>query len=390
MLNAKGMNSSDLRQKNRGLVLKLVATQEYASRISITRETGLAKMTVTNIVSELINENFLVQASSQKSGGAGRNPVLLDISPQAPVILGFYISRLHIEAAISNLKGKLLWRESVPLKDENALSLEEKLINLAKAAVRRAENRILGVGVSAIGPLEQNDGVLINPTNFYGIEDFPVRALLERVCKARVYVSNDTNAAALAELLLGAGKELDNFIYIGISSGIGAGIVSQRELYQNGSGYAGELGHTIIKYDGELCACGNRGCLELYANIQTLSQKLALAGGLAAGTVSPQNFEELSLNKKCDEIFSDMAVKLSYALINAVNLFNPQKILLGHEGGMLPQKYISQMEEYVNKHIFAAKVNKVKIERAYFGEDSPLYGGVCCVLNQLFNGDIFL
>lgn len=57
---------------------------------------------------------------------------------------------------------------------------------------------------------------------------------------------------------------------------------------------------------------------------------------------------------------------------------------------MLPQKYISQMEEYVNKHIFAAKVNKVKIERAYFGEDSPLYGGVCCVLNQLFNGDIFL
>ena len=74
MLNAKGMNSSDLRQKNRGLVLKLVATQEYASRISITRETGLSKMTVTNIVSELINENFLIQASSKKSGGAGRNP----------------------------------------------------------------------------------------------------------------------------------------------------------------------------------------------------------------------------------------------------------------------------------------------------------------------------
>ena len=96
MLTAKGMNSSDLRQRNRGLVLKLVAMQEKASRISITRETGLSKMTVTNIVSELLKEQYLIQTSSQKSSGAGRNPVLLDISPEAPVSLGLYIPILRV------------------------------------------------------------------------------------------------------------------------------------------------------------------------------------------------------------------------------------------------------------------------------------------------------
>lgn len=390
MLTAKGMNSSDLRQKNRGLVLKLAATQDEASRISITRETGLSKMTVTNIVSELINQGYLIQASCQKNGGAGRNPVLLDIAPQAPVVLGFYISRLYVEAALSNLKGRLFWRRRVPLENESAKSLEDKIIGLARMAMQYSKSRLLGIGVSAIGPLEQNEGVILNPTHFYGIEDFPVRALLERECGIRTYVSNDTNAAALAELLLGAGKELENFIYIGISSGIGAGIVSQGELYQNGSGYAGELGHTTIKYDGEQCACGNRGCLELYANIHTLIKSLAHAGTLEAEDISPSRFEELSLMDKCDKVFSDTALKLSYALINAVNLFNPQKIFLGHEGCRLPEKYIAEMEEYVNRHIFAAKVNKIKIERSYFGEDSPLYGGICCVLDKLFDGDIFL
>ena len=390
MLTAKGMNSSDLRQRNRGLVLKLVAMQEKASRISITRETGLSKMTVTNIVSELLKEQYLIQTSSQKSSGAGRNPVLLDISPEAPVILGLYISRSYIEAALSNLKGSLLWRRSIPLKQESASTLKDKLTGLANAAMHSAKGRLLGVGVSIIGPLEENKGVLLNPTNFYGIEDFPVKDILESACGTRVYVSNDTNAAALAELLLGSGKEMDNFIYIGISNGIGAGIVSQGELYQNGSGYAGELGHTTIKYDGMQCACGNRGCLELYANIDILREKLAQACGLSANEIYPQNFEELALREECYTIFSDMAIKLSYALINAVNLFNPQKILLGHEGGMLPQKCISQMEEYVNGHILAAKVNKIKIERSYFGGDAPLYGSVCCVLDKLFNGDIFL
>lgn len=247
MLTAKGMNSSDLRQRNRGLVLKLVAMQEKASRISITRETGLSKMTVTNIVSELLKEQYLIQTSSQKSSGAGRNPVLLDISPEAPVILGLYISRSYIEAALSNLKGSLLWRRSIPLKQESASTLKDKLTGLANAAMHSAKGRLLGVGVSIIGPLEENKGVLLNPTNFYGIEDFPVKDILESACGTRVYVSNDTNAAALAELLLGSGKELDNFIYIGISNGIGAGIVSQGELYQNGSGYAGELGPYYYK-----------------------------------------------------------------------------------------------------------------------------------------------
>ena len=145
MLTAKGMNSSDLRQRNRGLVLKLVAMQEKASRISITRETCLSKMTVTTIVTELLKEQYLIQTSSQKSSGAGRNPVLLDISPGAPVILGLYISRSYIEAALSNLKGSLLWRRSIPLKQESASTLKDKLTGLANAAMHSAKGRLLAI-----------------------------------------------------------------------------------------------------------------------------------------------------------------------------------------------------------------------------------------------------
>lgn len=386
----RGMNSNDIKFKNRGLVLKLAVMGKDPSRISITRETGLSKMTVTNITAGLINDGYLIETCRQKSGAAGRSPVLLDISPKAPVILGVYIARDKMEAALSDLRGALLWRDSVKLQAETSESIRSKLSDMAKRACSSAKNRIMGIGVAAIGPIDQANGIILNPTNFYGIENLPVKYILESVCNAPVYTSNDANAAALAELLLGAGRRLDNFIYIGVSDGIGAGIISGKALYQNGSGYAGEVGHTTINFDGELCGCGNKGCLELYANISVLLKRIAETSGYGEKDIAPSDFEEFSKSGKCDIIFKDVAVKLAYALINMINLFNPQKIFFGHEGAFIPVKYLNFIEEFVNQRIFASRVNKVRVERAHFGAEAPLYGSVCCVLDKLFNGEIFL
>lgn len=396
------LNSQLMKNKNRGLILRLIACRHRISRADISAYTGLTRMAVSNIVGSLIEEGCCVETEIRTTANPGRNPVSLAIAQTAPKAIGIYLSRDYLQLLVTDLSLNILYSDSARLMNETEASLTEKLAALTDRAVRLArtlKGRLLGFGISSIGPLDAGRGCLLAPTNFFGIRDYPIVSILKHRYGLPVCLNNDMNASALAELLFGGGVDVPDFMYVGISNGIGAGIVSDGGLYQNSNEYAGEIGHMGIRCDGRKCSCGRRGCLEVYANMPVLIERLEAALSGAAGSASlkaerlsydvdPVQFDALSERKECHVIFMETAEMLSYALTNAANMLDPSVIFIGHEGAFLPQKYISHMEASVNRNILFAGQKRIEIRKSTFLDRAPLIGSACCLIEKVFSGEL--
>lgn len=373
------------------MVLRHIATEQGISRIEIAKRMHLTKMAITNIVNELIAAGYVHERECTDSNLVGRRPMSLFISPNAGKVISLYLSRSSVTAILCDLTGSILCKYSIPLSNETAGKLTDKIYKAIdyvsqQASVGEGPSDILGIGVASIGPINTENGEILNPPDFFGITKYPISALIEARYGHTVYINNDMNASSLAENLFGVGKEYRNFVYVGITNGIGMGIVSASELYQNGSGYAGEIGHISIDYRGDRCSCGNRGCLETYANIPVILKRLSKASGEQG--ISAKDFERLSEIPACRSVLEDVIQKISIALTNTINLLDPQCVIIGAEGAYLPDFCLQALEDNINSHILAVGYRRVKVVRATFGSDTPLVGSASCVLDKIFNGFI--
>lgn len=386
--NNYGVNSLRQKQKNHGLVLKIIATGDAVSRTDISARIGLTKMAVTNIVSELIDQGFVAETEKLSNAAVGRNRVVLDISAGAPLAVGVYISRMSVTAVLTDLRLRLISKAEQPLSCESRRTLTDKLYDVLDKviAVAGGTDRILGVGVSSIGPVDSLENRILNPRGFFGISDYSFGRLICERYGLRVVSNNDMNAAALAESLYGRGCAYTDFIYMGLTAGVGAGIVTQGQLFQNNSSFAGEIGHVQADSHGEVCECGMRGCLEQYASMPVVLGKLREATGMPELTY--RDIRSCWSLPTCRPVFDSLTDKISLVLTSVTNLLNPQCIIIGHEGYYLPEECLEKVEGFVNSHILAASHTKVRVIHSCFGEDAPLVGGACCLLKELFDGEL--
>lgn len=379
-----GINNRNLKKQNRGLILKLIATNTNTSRIELSRMSRLTKMSVSNIISEFIDKGLVEETTYETKVNVGRTPIILDISPKAPKFMGVWINRDECTVVLCDLKLNILKSESKVIIDYDRLSFISTIYDLIdKIKGRRSD--IAGIGVSSIGPVDIKKGIILAPPNFYNITNVPIVEILRERYQLPVFLDNHYNAAALAEKLYGNGKEYSDFVFLGITNGIGSGIISEGQIYRNSNGLTSELGHTSIDYNGPQCGCGRRGCLETYISTKVIMKALREKTGM---NLSFREFCEISDQNIVDEIFLDMIEKLSIGLVNGVNLLNPQAIIMGHESVYLPDHYIKLLEENINQYKLSGKHNHVNVIKPYFGHKAQLIGSGCCVINHVFNGKI--
>ena len=394
MREQQGINNTHLKSRNRGLVLQWIASEDNPSRVEIARHIGLTKMTVTNIVSDWIQAGYVEEKEAAVNATVGRNPIILDIADNAPLAMGLYLSRTAATILLADLKLRVHYRDRLLLESENAETITDKLVQLVRRAMDwreavRPRTAIAGIGVSAIGPLDTSTGLLLSPTDFFNIRKLPLAKILREASGLPVFVSNDMNDSALAEQLYGHGKPYDNFIYAGITHGIGAGIVSGGHLYQDNSGYVGEVGHMSIDYHGPICSCGSRGCLEVYASLPVLLEKLRSATGSGHCELEPSAaLSRLAAHPAAQPVLNELLEVLTVALVNLANLFDPQLILIGHEGASLPDEFFIRLEKQVNGRILAAGYKHIAVKRSSLWDCAPLLGSVCGVWQEVFRGRI--
>jgi predicted NBD/HSP70 family sugar kinase len=208
-----------------------------------------------------------------------------------------------------------------------------------------------------------------------------------------VYVDNDVNTLAFAEKWFGAGRGIDNFLVVTVGRGIGLGIVSNGQFNHGARGGAGEIGHTVIQPGGELCACGKRGCLEMYASEPALLRQAAKAFEQSQLSSLPKTPEELialaaSGEKAAQEIFSRAGELFGQSIANLVNIFNPQRVLINGEGVRAGNWLFDPMRSAIDEHTMPGLRQDVSILVEPLGDDAWARGAASLVLHELFESPI--
>lgn len=318
----EGKNAAYTRLYNRRRVLDLLRRRP-TSRAELARMMGLTRAAISLIADELIAEGVIRESSAQpETVGPGRTPTLLKLCKGAYFAVGVSLRRSGCKVGLGDLSGELLACREVSLHahtdaEPRVAQIAVEIETMLKAA-GIPHSRLLGVGISAPGPVDHAAGRVLNPPDFPGWENCPVTSLLEARLNIPVYLENDACAAALYNCMTRDFPERDNFGLILVDCGVGSGIVSQGKILRSLGGFTCELGHTSIDFNGPLCSCGNRGCLERYAALDQLAARFG-----------KESFEALMASDRREEALDLEADYLAAGIVNLRNMVHLEAVLLG-------------------------------------------------------------
>ncbi|MBE6732285.1 MAG: ROK family protein [Ruminococcaceae bacterium] len=386
----KGESSKDMKNINRLIVLKLISTLGEIKRSEIIEYTNLSKMTATNIAEDLMVRGIITEAENKISlSGAGRRPSLLRLSENSPLVGGIYIGRKSCSVLFSDLSAKVICENKKEYeKVYDAESLIDFVSDLYSETLKGTKRKVLCTGLSVPGPVDSLKGIILAPTNFFGIKDLPIKDILEEKFNSPVTLAHDTACAAEGEHLYGAGKNMDNFLLVHLHHGIGAGIIANGKVFDGAMGIGGELGHISIDLNGEKCECGARGCLEKYANEQNLLKDYNSISKTQARSISLKEVTEKAAKGDKAAIYAaeKFTSYLSAALVSALNFIDTHKVILSYHGvnGILEK----MLEKEINSSIFASRYRKIEVIPSAFKGDATIIGAVAAAAEEIFSGKV--
>lgn len=217
----------------------------------------------------------------------------------------------------------------------------KQIIQLIDNLVADRRKELKGIGIGVPGSVNWQTGVIHRLTNLAGWDDYPLKKIIEEHFHVPVVVENDANAAAWGEYRLGGGQGCESILYLTISTGIGAGVIVGGKLLRGYTGNAGEVGHMVLKLDGERCRCGNQGCWETLSSgtaIAARAKKLigegktSLISQLADhhSIKAEHVFEAYSRGDELAQLVVDEALSyLGLGVANLVNIINPERVVIG-------------------------------------------------------------
>jgi glucokinase len=226
---------------------------------------------------------------------------------------------------------------------------------------RYAQDEIAGIGVGAPGPLNPHTGMVLGPPNLPGWDSIPLRDELRQMYSLPVYLENDANAAAVAEHRYGAGVGSRHMVYITVSTGIGGGVVIDGQVRQGAAGGFAEIGHTIVDPAGARCRCGNRGCLEAVASGTAIAR---MGSEVYQRPVTAEQVAEWAAagDAKAQQVLDTAFRYLGIGLINVVNLFDPDLIVIGGGVARIGQPLFGALRQALRSNYF----------RKSYGMDVPI------------------
>ena len=332
----------EMRDRNRALVLDAVARHEPVTRAQLAVRTGLTKSSVSSIVAELVAARLVVELGTQRGSDLGRPGTALALARDGLAGLGLEINVDYLAACVVDLarRTRVQYVEVGDNRARDPAAVTDLLARLAAAAVAAARTQGLTISATCVavpGLADPETGAVARAPNL-DWSGVPLRRLLAgRVPAALtpVVVENEANLAALGELWFGDGGGLGDYVHISAEVGIGAGIVVAGELFRGAHGHAGELGHTTLEPDGPACACGGRGCLELYAGQEAILRRAGLdpaastSTGRADGPVGTLVARLAAGDPRALEALEVAGRSLGVATAALVKLLDPDSVVLG-------------------------------------------------------------
>ncbi|MFE6148900.1 ROK family protein [Streptomyces sp. NPDC057889] len=337
----------DLRRNNRATVLRKLYFGGPLSRQELGPLTALSSGSISNVVSELVADGLLEEAGSVDSDG-GRPRTLLRVAPHCGHLAGVDIGETRVRVELFDLTLNELACVDAPLPDGHHDA--EDVVRIVAAGLAQvldeakvAPDTLIGVGIGVPGIVDASDaggavGAVVHGQAI-GWDAVPLEAMLrdrgELPSELPLFVDNGAKTLGLAEMWFGAGRGARTAVVTLIGSGVGACVIADGVPYQGSSGSAGEWGHTTLQVGGRRCRCGARGCLEAYVGAEALLERWRESGGHWTSTDEEGALAELLADPGAGELLDETAEFLGAGIADLVNLFNPERIVVGGWAGLL-------------------------------------------------------
>ena len=377
----KPADPRDVRRHNLSLVLGQILERGPRSRATLALESGLNKSTVSSLVAELCALGLLRESGQERPGAVGRPAQNVELDPDGPFVLGLEINVDYLAVWATDLAGTVRHRAFHPSDNrDDPESVVARLELLAREALEQPfarGERPVASAVAVPGLVDRSGEVVVAPNLRW--EAVPLSRMMSAEL-GPLTIENEANLGALAELTEGAGRGLEDFIYLSAEVGIGAGIVIGGELFRGAHGFGGEIGHLTIDPYGPPCPCGSRGCLERLAGQDAL---LRLAGWDARvrGPGTRPEWPGAMLagsartgHSKTLEALSQVGHTLGIAAASVVNLLNPQALLLGGFFAPLTEWLREPIEAELHRRLLAGDVSGCQVLEARLGGEAAVRG----------------
>jgi predicted NBD/HSP70 family sugar kinase len=390
----------DLRRGNRASLLRHLYFEGPLSRQELGRDTGLSAGSISNVVGELIADGMVEEAGAVESDG-GRPRILLQVFAGYGYVVGVDIGETRVRVELFDLALTELASADLPLSDSG--HDVDHVVRLAlegiESVVREAgidESEVLGVGIGVPGIVEQGDSKRFAPGEGAGIvvhsqtigwDAVPLGRLLRAGTALPLYIDNGAKTLGQAEMWFGGGRGSGNVVIALIGSGVGAAVVADGSPYHGASSSAGEWGHTTLQVGGRLCRCGSLGCLEAYVGAEALlgrwsaappdvSEETGLAALLAAADDDPE----------AAALLAEAAEYLGVGIADLINLFNPQRIVIGGWAGLLlGPRLLPAVREVAAAYALHHPCAQTSIELGRLGADAVTVGAATLPLARFLD-----
>lgn len=307
-------------------------------------------------------------------------------------ILGVDIGGTKVAAGLVDREGNILQQVRKPMiAGGTAEQGLQAVLDAIDALASGASGGFQSIGICAPGPLDPRTGIVLNPPNVPCWRNFPLAEKIAEKYRQPVKVDNDANAAALAETRWGAARGYHCVFYATIGTGIGTGIVFDGRIYHGKTGSAGEGGHVSIDYNGPVCNCGKRGCIEILAAGPAIglrartkiaaepakaSALLVLANGNAAAVTSEHVGRAYAAGDPlAREVLQDTVDLLIPWLGNIVDLFDPDVLVMGGGVSAMMSSFFANIKDRLPRWCVNPRASEIPLVMAHYGADAGIAGG---------------
>ena len=375
------VNSALIRRINTGRLFHIIRQNAGISQQKLSQASGIDPATISIIINILETVGIVRREIDAPTGRAGRPTSALSIDARAGYLAGIGIEPDAIRIALATIDGTRCADLVVPGSTDAGAACGAAYAGLA-AALRKVgapRGALLGVGIALPGLVSLDGRVVFAPN--LGWRDLDFAAGLAQRLKCPVRLENDVKAAALAEHLFGASRDITDFVYVMGRSGIGGGFHLMGELYRGPHGLAGEIGHMKIVPGGRLCGCGGRGCFEAYASEGAILAELA-AQGHPARDVDAVLAACRDGDKTVLAVLAEAGAHLGLGLANLINIMSPRRVVLGGSLARLAPFLLPAAALALDENALAAIRHDVELVVSVMGDHAASMGGIALALQQ--------
>ncbi|MBS9424369.1 sugar metabolism global transcriptional regulator Mlc [Photorhabdus caribbeanensis] len=388
-----------IKQINIGAVYRLIDQYGPISRIELSKKAQLAPASITKIVRELVDAHLVMETEFLDLGFRGRPATGLKLDSESWHFLCVSINLGSLILGLRDLSSKLVVEDILPLPVNEEKSFLDSIIDEIDAFFSRYQSRLerltaISITINAI--VDPTKG-LIHSFPYYQVQELPIGEYLHRRTGLPVFLQHEITAWTIAESLYGAAKNCQNIIQMVIDEYVGVGVIIAGQTLHAGNGGVMEIGHIQAEPDGKRCYCGNLGCLETVAGISHILSRAKQQ--LAVVPDSLLNGEPLTIESFCQavnngdtlavDIIRDIGMKIGHIIAIMVNLFNPEKILMGSPLNASQQILYPVINECIQRHSLPAYSKQIELVATKFNNSGTL-SAVASVKKALYDGSLLI